>query len=65
MDRVFNQGIGFVVIASPFYAESIRDQLTQAGYPAYPIGVIREGDRGGDWGGKPKTARDGSGENPP
>src|SRR6266436_2214202 len=27
MDRVFNNGIGFVVIASPFYAESIQRQL--------------------------------------
>src|SRR5258707_1049578 len=27
MDRVFNQGIGFVMIVSPFYADSIMKQL--------------------------------------
>ncbi len=31
MDQVFNMGIGLVLVVAPFYAESIRHQLTGAG----------------------------------
>ena len=49
MDRVFNQGIGFVMIVAPFYAASIVDQLKSAGYPAYQIGSIGPGEPGVEW----------------
>ncbi len=46
MDRVFNQGIGFVLIVSPYYAESIQRQLCEDRVPTYVIGEVREGKRG-------------------
>ncbi|HEY8505617.1 MAG TPA: phosphoribosylformylglycinamidine cyclo-ligase, partial [Gemmataceae bacterium] len=49
MDRVFNQGIGFVVIAAAYYAESIRARLADCGYPAHLIGDVREGEVGVEW----------------
>ena len=49
MDRVFNGGLGFVVICAPFFAESIRERLTKDGYPTHLIGDIREGEPGVEW----------------
>jgi phosphoribosylformylglycinamidine cyclo-ligase len=49
MDRVFNGGIGFAIVAAPFYAESIREQLTKAGFTAHLIGEIRAGEPGVEW----------------
>jgi phosphoribosylformylglycinamidine cyclo-ligase len=49
MDRVFNQGIGFVVITSPYFAESIQRQLREDRVPAYLIGEVREGEPGVEW----------------
>jgi phosphoribosylformylglycinamidine cyclo-ligase len=49
MDRVFNCGIGFVMIVSPFYADSIRERLTKDGVPAFAIGEVREGEAGVEW----------------
>jgi phosphoribosylformylglycinamidine cyclo-ligase len=49
MDRVFNGGIGFVVIAAPFYAESIRERLTRDGFPTHHLGEIKEGEPGVEW----------------
>ncbi len=46
MDRVFNQGIGFVVIVSRYYAESIQRQLEEDRVPAYVLGEVREGEPG-------------------
>jgi phosphoribosylformylglycinamidine cyclo-ligase len=46
MDRVFNQGIGFAMIVSPFYAESIQRQLAEDRVPAYVIGEVRAGEPG-------------------
>jgi phosphoribosylformylglycinamidine cyclo-ligase len=48
MERVFNMGIGFVVIASPYYAESIQRRLGEDRVPAYVIGEVREGEAGVD-----------------
>ena len=31
MDRVFNMGIGLVLVVSPYYAESIQAQLADLG----------------------------------
>src|SRR5262249_14998325 len=44
--RVFNMGIGFVLIASPYYAESIQRQLEEDRVPAYVIGEVRAGEPG-------------------
>lgn len=48
MDRVFNQGIGFVIIVSRYYAESIQRRLGEQRVPAYIIGEVREGEAGVD-----------------
>jgi phosphoribosylformylglycinamidine cyclo-ligase len=44
MDRVFNQGIGLVLIVSPYYADSIQRQLGEDRVPTYLIGEVREGE---------------------
>jgi phosphoribosylformylglycinamidine cyclo-ligase len=46
MDRVFNMGIGFVMIVSPFYAESIVRRLREDRVPTEIIGEVREGEPG-------------------
>jgi phosphoribosylformylglycinamidine cyclo-ligase len=46
MDRVFNCGVGFVVISSPYYAESIQKQLAEDRVPTYDIGEVRTGEPG-------------------
>lgn len=43
MFRVFNMGIGFVLIVSPYYAESIQRTIQETGYDCWPIGKIVEG----------------------
>ncbi len=40
MDRVFNMGIGMAVIVSDYYADSVRNLITQAGYECWKIGRI-------------------------
>lgn len=40
MARVFNMGIGLVMIASPYYAESIQSQLTELGLANWQIGRV-------------------------
>jgi phosphoribosylformylglycinamidine cyclo-ligase len=44
MFRVFNMGIGFVLIVSPYYADSVIRQLAEEGYPAFVIGEVTEGE---------------------
>lgn len=46
MARVFNLGVGFVVIAAPFFADSIVAQLAKENVPAWVIGEVRAGDPG-------------------
>jgi phosphoribosylformylglycinamidine cyclo-ligase len=46
MYRVFNMGVGFVLIVSRYYADSIARQLTDEGVPTYRIGEVREGEVG-------------------
>jgi phosphoribosylformylglycinamidine cyclo-ligase len=46
MDRVFNQGVGFVMIVGRFFAESIQRQLAEDRVPAYVIGQVRQGETG-------------------
>lgn len=49
MDRVFNMGIGLVLVVSPHYAESIRHQLSDCGLPSWTIGRANAGERGVVW----------------
>jgi phosphoribosylformylglycinamidine cyclo-ligase len=49
MFRVFNMGIGFVVVVSPYFAESIQRQLAEERIPAFVIGEVREGETGVEW----------------
>ena len=46
MDRVFNMGVGFVMIVSRYYAESVQRQLIDERVPTFAIGEIRAGEPG-------------------
>lgn len=46
MDRVFNGGIGLVMIVSPTFAESIQRQLCEDRIPTFLIGEVRQGEPG-------------------
>jgi phosphoribosylformylglycinamidine cyclo-ligase len=46
MWRVFNMGIGFVMMVSPFYAGHITEMLEKAGETVYRIGTIERGQSG-------------------
>ena len=48
MYTVFNMGIGFVMIVSRFFAQSIVSQLTESGIPSWVIGEIVEDETGVD-----------------
>jgi phosphoribosylformylglycinamidine cyclo-ligase len=50
MDRVFNQGIGMVLVVSGYYAESVRHQLADMDHESWTIGRIESGERGVVWG---------------
>jgi phosphoribosylformylglycinamidine cyclo-ligase len=41
MFRVFNMGIGLVLVVSPFYADNIRRMLTLAGHQNWQIGSVK------------------------
>jgi len=49
MERVFNMGVGLVLVVAPFYAESIRQQLKRSRLASWPIGRVRQGPRGVVW----------------
>jgi len=49
MDRVFNMGVGLVLIVRPHFAESIRQQLKRAGLESWSIGHAQQGPRGVVW----------------
>ena len=49
MYRVFNMGIGLVLVVAPFFAESIRHQLKRSGLPSWQIGRVLEGPKGATW----------------
>jgi phosphoribosylformylglycinamidine cyclo-ligase len=50
MDKVFNNGIGFVMIVSPYFAESIQRRLNdEQGVPTFVIGEVRDGDADVEW----------------
>ncbi len=46
MHKVFNMGIGFVVVASAHFADSIRRQLKDLGVESWQIGEIAAGEAG-------------------
>jgi phosphoribosylformylglycinamidine cyclo-ligase len=49
MYRVFNMGVGLVLVVSPYYAESIQQQLAKMGFASWPIGRAVAGDRHVVW----------------
>jgi phosphoribosylformylglycinamidine cyclo-ligase len=49
MDQVFNMGLGLVLVVAPFYAESIRHQLSRAGLDNWLIGRVQKGPHGVVW----------------
>ena len=49
MYRVFNMGLGLVVIVSPFYAESVQSQLLAHGFENWSVGRIIDGPTGVAW----------------
>ena len=46
MFRVFNMGVGFVIVVAPFFADSIIEQLRKEQVPAWVIGEVRDGEPG-------------------
>jgi phosphoribosylformylglycinamidine cyclo-ligase len=46
MAKVFNLGVGFVVICSPHFADSIVKQFADDGIPAWVIGEVVAGEPG-------------------
>ncbi len=50
MERVFNLGIGLVLVVSPYYGESVRSQLKDFGLESWPIGKITAGEGTVTWG---------------
>jgi len=49
MYRVFNMGIGLTLVVSPYYVESIREQLTASGLASWLIGRAVEGNQEVVW----------------
>jgi phosphoribosylformylglycinamidine cyclo-ligase len=41
MERVFNMGVGMVLVVSPHFADSIRKQLVDLGHTSFVIGTVR------------------------
>jgi phosphoribosylformylglycinamidine cyclo-ligase len=46
MFRVFNMGIGFVVICGKDCTHKVLDQLTRSNVPAWVIGEVHDGEVG-------------------
>ena len=49
MERVFNRGVGLVLVVSEYYAESVREQLAGSGFETWRIGRIAEGTGEARW----------------
>jgi phosphoribosylformylglycinamidine cyclo-ligase len=49
MYRVFNMGIGLTLVVSPYYAESIQEQLAKSGLASWPIGRAVAGNQKVEW----------------
>jgi phosphoribosylformylglycinamidine cyclo-ligase len=50
MDQVFNMGLGLILLVAPFYAESVRQQLSRSGLNNWVVGRVQKGPRGVVWG---------------
>jgi len=50
MHRVFNMGLGLVLVVSEYYANNIQKQLTRLGYENWLIGEVRSGSGTVRWG---------------
>ena len=48
MSRVFNMGLGMVIIASPYYAQPIRDEIHACGLNTWVIGQAAEAEEGAE-----------------
>ncbi|MEX2317985.1 MAG: phosphoribosylformylglycinamidine cyclo-ligase [Pirellulales bacterium] len=49
MYRVFNMGVGLTFVVSPYYSDSIRQQLATCGLASWPIGRAVEGNQEVSW----------------
>jgi phosphoribosylformylglycinamidine cyclo-ligase len=49
MERVFNMGIGLVIVFSPYYETTITEVLDEAGLAHWKIGSVEAGERGVAW----------------
>lgn len=49
MFTVFNMGVGLVLVVSPYYAESIQQQLAECGLASWPIGRAVTGEQRVAW----------------
>jgi phosphoribosylformylglycinamidine cyclo-ligase len=49
MERVFNLGVGLVLVVSQYYAESVSQQISSSGLNAWTIGRIEAGERAAVW----------------
>jgi phosphoribosylformylglycinamidine cyclo-ligase len=49
MFNVFNMGVGLVLVVSPFYAESIQQQIAKSGLASWSIGRAADGDQEVVW----------------
>lgn len=50
MERVFNMGLGLVLLVSPFYADTVRRILDKCGVENFVIGKVEQGPKGVSWG---------------
>ncbi len=49
MDRVFNMGVGLVLVVSNYYANQIRSLLNDEGYATWQIGEVHSGNKSVAW----------------
>jgi phosphoribosylformylglycinamidine cyclo-ligase len=49
MYRVFNMGVGLMLVVSPYYAESIQQQLTKCGLESWNVGRAIAGNQSVAW----------------
>jgi phosphoribosylformylglycinamidine cyclo-ligase len=49
MFNVFNMGVGLVLVVSPYYAESIQQQIAKGGLVSWRIGRALDGHQDVAW----------------
>ena len=49
MDRVFNLGVGLVLVVSNYYADNIQRILRREGLESWKLGEIKAGGTGACW----------------